>query len=75
MSNELEKIKKFITIKRDTVEETIKDENSTKFAVFLIAIALTLSVIQTLLQSTSIQDIPDWVVSFFGITPTTPLES
>lgn len=73
MSNELEKIKKFITMKRDPVEETIKDENSTKFAVFLIATAITLSVIQTLLQNPSIQDIPDWAVSFFGITSPTAL--
>ncbi len=42
MSDELEKIKKFMTIKRDTVEETINDANSTKFAVLLIAIAFGL---------------------------------
>lgn len=71
MSNELEKIKKFITIKRDPVEETIKDENSTKFAVFLIAITITLSVIQTLLQNPSIQDLPEWLINLIDInTPT-----
>ena len=53
MSVELEKIKKFMTIKRDSVEETINDENSTKFAVCLIAISIVLGVIQTLLQNSS----------------------
>lgn len=68
MSDELEKIKKFMTIKRDTVEETINDANSTKFAVLLIAIAITLGLIQALLQEFLAQDLFEWIVNRFGIT-------
>jgi hypothetical protein len=67
MSNELEKIIKFMTIKREPVEETINDENSTKFAVFLIATAITLGIIQTLLQNLLAQNLFEWVIGFFGI--------
>ncbi len=68
MSDELEKIKKFMTIKRDTVEETINNTNSTKFAVLLIAIAITLGLIQALLQEFLAQDLFEWIVNRFGIT-------
>jgi len=68
MSDEFEKIKKFMLIKRDTVEETINDKNSTKFAVLLIAIAITLGVIQSLLIEFLSQDLFEWVVNRFGIT-------
>ena len=68
MSDEFEKIKKFMLIKRDTVEETINDTNSTKFAVLLIAIAITLGVIQSLLLEFLSQDLFEWVVNSFGIT-------
>ena len=70
MSNELEKIKKFMTIKRDTVEETINDVNSTKFAVYLIVIAITLGVIQALLQGLVVQDALELIWSWIGfVTP------
>jgi len=70
MSNELEKIKKFMTIKRDTVEETINDVNSTKFAVCLIVIAMALAVIQTLLQGLVVQDPLELIWSWMGfVTP------
>ena len=68
MSDELEKIKKFMTFKRDTVEETINDVNSTKFASILIGIAITLGVIQALLQEFLSQDLFEWIVNRFGIT-------
>jgi len=68
MSDELEKIKKFMTFKRDTVEETINDVNSTKFATILIGIAITLGVIQALLQEFLSQDLFEWIVNRFGIT-------
>ncbi|MHA2088796.1 MAG: YIP1 family protein [Promethearchaeota archaeon] len=67
MSNELEKIKNFMRIKREPVEETIKDENSTKFAIYLIATSIILGVIQTLLQNLLTQDLYEWIVSYFGI--------
>ena len=66
MSRELEKIKKFMTFKRDTVEETIKDVNSTKFALFLIVISIVLGVMQTLLQNLITPDIIEWIISYFG---------
>jgi len=70
MSNELEKIKKFMTIKRDTVEETINDVRSTKFAIFLIAIAMALAVVQTLLQGLVVQDVLELIWSWMGfVTP------
>ena len=68
MSDELEKIKKFMTFKRDTVAETINDVNSTKFATILIGIAITLGVIQALLQEFLSQDLFEWVINRFGIT-------
>ena len=68
MSDELEKIKKFMTFERDTVEETINDVNSTKFATILIGIAITLGVIQALLQEFLSQDLFEWIVNRFGIT-------
>ena len=68
MSDELEKIKKFMIFKRDTVEETINDVNSTKFATILIGIAITLGVIQALLQEFLSQDLFEWIVNRFGIT-------
>ena len=68
MSDELEKIKKFMTFKRDTVEETINDVNSTKFATILIGIVITLGVIQALLQEFLLQDLFEWIVNRFGIT-------
>jgi len=66
MSNELERIKRFLTIKRDTVEETINDTSSTKFAVCLIVIAIVLGVTQTLLQNLLAPDPLEWIISFFG---------
>ena len=69
MSNELEKIKKFMTIKRDSVEETIKDENSTKFAICLITISIILGAIQTLLQNLLAQDLYEWIVGIFDVAP------
>lgn len=73
MSNELEKIKKFMTIKRDTVEETINDVRSTKFAVLLIAIAMALAVIQTLLQGLVVQDVLELIWSWMGFATPSPL--
>ena len=73
MSNELEKIKKFMTIKRDTVEETINDVRSTKFAIFLIAIAMALAVIQTLLQGLVVQDVLELIWSWMGFVTPSPL--
>jgi hypothetical protein len=73
MSNELEKIIKFMTIKRDTVEETINDVRSTKFAIFLIAIAMALAVIQTLLQGLVVQDVLELIWSWMGFVPPSPL--
>lgn len=66
--NELDKIIKFMTIRRKPVEETINDVNSTKFAVLLIAIAITLGLIQALLQNFLSQDLFEWIVNRFGIT-------
>ena len=66
MTNELEKIKSFMTIKRDPVEETINDENSTKFAICLIVIAMVLAVIQTLLQKLVVQDVLELMWSWLG---------
>ncbi len=66
MSNELDKIIKFMTIKREPVEETINDVRSTKFAVFLIAIAMALAVIQTLLQGLVVQDVLELIWSWMG---------
>ena len=68
MSNELEKLIKFMTIKRDPVEETINDVNSTKFAVILIAISITFGLIQALLQDLLAQDLFQWIINRFGIT-------
>jgi hypothetical protein len=68
MSNELEKVKKFMAIKRNTVEETINDINSTRFAVLLIVIAITLGLIQALFQNFLSQDLFEWIVNRFGIT-------
>lgn len=67
--NEIEKIKKFLTIKRDAIEETINDKSSTKFAVFLIAIAIMLGLIQSILLSVVTPDIMEWILSFFGFPP------
>ncbi|MHA2282415.1 MAG: YIP1 family protein [Promethearchaeota archaeon] len=57
-----------MTIRRKPVEETINDVNSTKFAVLLIAIAITLGLIQALLQNFLSQDLFEWIVNRFGIT-------
>ena len=65
MSNELEKIKRFLTIKRDTVEKTINDTSSTQFAVFLIVVAIVLGVTQTLLQNLLAPDPLEWLISIF----------
>lgn len=73
MSNELDKIIKFMTIKREPVEETINDVRSTKFAVFLIAIAMTLAVIQTLLQGLVVQDVLELIWSWMGFVTPSPL--
>ncbi|HDZ17767.1 hypothetical protein LCGC14_0891370 [marine sediment metagenome] len=73
MSNDLEKITKFMTIKRDVVEETISDEQSTKFAIFLIAVAMVLGTAQSLLQNFLTPDVLEWIVNFFGITTPSPL--
>ena len=66
MSNELEKIKNFMLIKRDTVEETINDTKSTTFAICLIIIAIVLGVIQTLLQNLLAVDPLEWVFGIFS---------
>lgn len=66
MSNEFEKIKNFMLIKRETVEETINDTKSTTFAICLIIIAIVLGVIQTLLQNLLAVDPLEWVFGFFG---------
>ena len=66
MSNELEKIKKFMLIKRNTVEETINDTKSTTFAICLIIIAIVLGVIQTLLQNLLAVDPLEWVFGIFS---------
>ncbi len=57
-----------MTIKRDPVEETINDVNSTKFAVILIAISIILGLIQALLQDLLSQDLYQWIINRFGIT-------
>lgn len=70
MSNELDKIIKFMTIKREPVEETINDERSTKFAWSLIAIAMALAVVQTLLQGLVVQGPLEMLWSWLGfVTP------
>lgn len=66
MSNELEKMKRFLTIKRDTVEETINDTSSTTFPVFLIILAIVLGVTQTLLQNFLARDALEWLMAIIG---------
>ena len=66
MSNEIEKMKRFLTIKRDTVEETINDTSSTTFPVFLIILAIVLGVTQTLLQSFLARDALEWLMAIVG---------
>jgi hypothetical protein len=66
MSNEIERMKRFITIKRDTVEETINDTSSTIFPVFLIILAIALGVTQTLLQNFLARDALEWLIAFIG---------
>jgi len=66
MSNELEKMKRFLTIKRDTVEETINDTSSTTFPVFLIILAIVLGVTQTLLQNFLARDALEWLMAIVG---------
>ncbi len=73
MSNELDKIIKFMTIKKEPVEETINNVRSTKFAVFLIAIAMALAVIQTLLQGLVVQDVLELIWSWMGFVTPSPL--
>ena len=68
MSNELEKITKFMTIKRDVVEETINDERSTKFAICLIVVSMVLGLVQSLLRNFLTPDVLEWIVNFFGTT-------
>jgi len=66
MSNELEKMKRFLTIKRDTVEETINDTSSTTLPVFLIILAIVLGVTQTLLQNFLARDALEWLMAIIG---------
>ncbi|MFW9824572.1 MAG: hypothetical protein ACFFE4_16635, partial [Candidatus Thorarchaeota archaeon] len=66
MTNDIEKIENFMRFKREAVEETINDANSTTFAAILIAISVLLGVIQTLLQKLLAQDLYEWIVGFFG---------
>ena len=66
MSHEMEKIERFMTIKRDTVEETINDTSSTLFALCLIVIAIVLGVTQTLLQNLLAPDLLEWLIAFLG---------
>ena len=66
MNEEIEKITKFMTIKRDVIEETINDERSTKFAVFLIAISIALGLIQSILQSFLAPDVMEVILGLFG---------
>lgn len=66
MSNELEKMKRFVTIKRDTVEETINDTSSTTLPVFLIILAIVLGVTQTLLQNFLARDALEWLMAIIG---------
>jgi len=66
MSNEIEKMKRFLTIKRDTVEETINDTSSTTFPVFLIILAIVLGVTQTLLQNFLARDALEWLMAIIG---------
>ncbi len=66
MSNEITKMKRFITIKRDTVEETINDTSSTTFPMFLIILAIVLGVTQTLLSNFLARDALEWLIAFIG---------
>lgn len=66
MSNEIEKMKRFLKIKRDTVEETINDTSSTTFSLFLIILAIVLGVTQTLLQNFLARDPLEWLIAFVG---------
>jgi hypothetical protein len=66
MSNEIEKMKRFMTIKRDTVEETINDTSSTTFAIFLIILAIVLGVTQTLLSNFLARDALEWLMTIVG---------
>ena len=66
MSNEINKVKRFLTIKRDTVEETINDTSSTTFSLFLIILAIVLGVTQTLLQNFLARDPLEWLIAFVG---------
>lgn len=66
MSNVIEKMKRFLTIKRDTVEETINDTKATMFGVFLIILAIVLGVTQTLLQNFLARDPLEWLIAFVG---------
>ena len=72
MSNEIERMKRFLTIKRDTVEETINDTSSKVFPLFLIILAIVLGVTQTLLQDLFARDALEWLIAFIGEeTPST----
>ena len=73
MSNEITKMKRFITIKRDTVEVTINDTSSTTFPMFLIILAIVLGVTQTLLSNFLARDALEWLIAFIGEETPSPL--
>ena len=69
MSEEIQKIKDFLFLKRDSVQRTIDDEKSTLIAILIFAVTIILAGIQPIVTINAFSWMSDWMGAYFLYTP------